>query len=630
MKIISIIILFVIFAALTNLSENISELVTDTTTTTEQTSFIQKSIEAEVNSFYDISVEFIESEGAFIFSGAISWINSSPSSLDTIYINLPVSRDKKVKYIIDYENIFNSNQIEFVENKNEFFIDSTLIKLALHTPLKQGDTLKLEFAYKAELASKDEFKDNLFLFFKDWHPKVAVYSDSGFIAYPHHDYIKSYSDFSNYKIKLKIPSYFQIAAANKSKIDDSGSDIYNCSLQNSPSFNWFFFTGLIESSVEIDIVGSRTNLEIYSQKGNDNYIERYADAVSNYLTSMNHFMDKLPYNLTVVELPQNSEYLSSSYPGIIATEFEIISPLNSQKLEYRIGSLVAEQYFGNIIVPNEFESSWLSKGLSAYVAEKMVRKFYGDLYSYFNFSTYYPIRGLHFLSYSDIPLIYTIGNNKIPEGGRFIEKYYQYFNYSDMSVESAEYPGYEEYEVSSIIKPQLALLTLEKFLGQESITQNLENYFRNFRYSHPNANNFLNEIKNGCDEESLVMLNDLFHSGKRFDYAVQEIKKLSEQEYEVLIVRNEDGISPVRISINTELDTLDYFWNGEERFKKIRFNSRNEVLSVEIDPEQQNLLDLNFSNNSYVMENQYWGSLSFATRVFFWFQNAFLIFGGIG
>ncbi len=416
MKIISIIILFAIFAALNNLSENISELVTDTTTAPEQTSFIQKSINTSVNSFYDISIEFIESESTFVFSGVLSWINKSPSSLDTIYINLPASRDKKVKYIIDYNKIFDTNQIEFVENKGVFFVDSTLIKLALHTPLRQEDTLKLDFAYKAELASKDEFKDNLFLFFEDWHPKVAAYSDSKFIAYPHHEYIKSYSDFSNYQVELKIPSYFQIAAANKSKIYYSGADIYNCSLKNIPSYNWFVFTDLVESSVEIDVGGSKSNLEIYTQKGNDNYIERYADAVSNYLTSLNHLFEELPYNLTILELPQNSEYRSSSYPGIIATEFEIISPVNSQKLEYKISSLLAEQYFGIIIAPNEFESSWLSKGLSAYVAEKMVRKFYGDLYTYFNFSTYYPIKGLHFLSYSDIPIIYTIGNNTIPEG----------------------------------------------------------------------------------------------------------------------------------------------------------------------------------------------------------------------
>ena len=91
-----------------------------------------------------------------------------------------------------------------------------------------------------------------------------------------------------------------------------------------------------------------------------------------------------------------------------------------------------------------------------------------------------------------------------------------------------------------------------------------------------------------------------------------------------------ERVSPIKINIYTDSDTLRLTWNGKDDFKRFNFYSNNEVISAELDPDRDNILDRNFSNNSYVIETKYWGSLSFATRVFFWFQNALMIIGSIG
>ena len=137
-------------------------------------------------------------------------------------------------------------------------------------------------------------------------------------------------------------------------------------------------------------------------------------------------------------------------------------------------------------------------------------------------------------------------------------------------------------------------------------------------------------MKNGCDEKSESFINDLFKTGKRFDYAIKDIKEISENNYELLIERREEGIAPITIIIYTEQDTIKLSWNGKDNFKRFKFYSKSRVVSAELDPQKENLLDINYSNNSYVMETKYWGSLSFATRLFFWFQNALMIMGRIG
>ena len=53
-------------------------------------------------------------------------------------------------------------------------------------------------------------------------------------------------------------------------------------------------------------------------------------------------------------------------------------------------------------------------------------------------------------------------------------------------------------------------------------------------------------------------------------------------------------------------------------------------MGAEVDPYRKNLLDINFANNSYMIDEHYGASLSLAVRWFFWIQNALMILGSIG
>lgn len=237
---------------------------------------------------------------------------------------------------------------------------------------------------------------------------------------------------------------------------------------------------------------------------------------------------------------------------------------------------------------------------------------------------------MHFLSFSEIPLIYSLGDEVIPEGGRFINKYYKDIIYCDTSIPSSYFPNYELYRAASVVKPQLALLTLERYLGSEKLFNNLTGYYNKFKYKHPTSDEFLESIAAGCNGNTDRFIDDLLQTGKRFDYAIKYLKKISEHKYEILAERREGGISPVDINVYTDEDTIKLNWDGKDSFKRFVFYTRNEVIAAALDPQGKNILDLNFSNNSFVMKNKYWGSLSLSTRIFFWIQNALLLIGSIG
>ncbi|MEN8191864.1 MAG: hypothetical protein ABFS12_03550 [Bacteroidota bacterium] len=618
--------LLLIFTALTYFSENIADKKDVTKNSGEKKSNIQKSNnKLTASTTYQINITYSELNSSFDVTGSIHWINNTEIPLSEIFINVPTNRDKFL-YNIDLKKTFNLEEFEFISTQSNLFVDSSLIKLNLNEVLNSGDTLKIDFQYSINSTS-----ENHFLQFEDWYPSIAVYSSDQFEAYPLHKFIKSHSEFANFDVHLDIPNDYKLAVPGQESIEVKNErTLHYCSANNITSFNWMMFSNLVESSKKLLIKGHEVELKIFTHTGNESYIERYVDAVDKYLNRLSKYFGLSNNKLTIVEIPYDSKTTGKSYPQILAINFDMISPVSSQTLEYTIAAQLAEQYFGNMVATNNLEQSWLSKGISAYIAEKLVRTEFGDLHSYFNIAKYYPIKGLHFFSYSHIPLIYTLGEQIIPEGARFISEYYGGPIYGDMGMPSYSFPDYTAYRVSSIVKPQLAFLTLERFLGNEKIMKNLSEYYKRYSYDHPTSDQFIEAISDGCDSNSAVLIHDLFQSGKKYDYAIESLFEISSNQYELLVKRNEEGVVPISINVLTENDTIKFYWDGKDNFKRFIFYSNDTVISAQLDPQSKNILDLNSANNSYIIENQYWGSLSFAIRIFFWFQNALLIIGGIG
>jgi len=588
---------------------------------------------SETESTYKIDVNLDEIQKSIFVSGSICWINKSDNSLNEILMNIPANTDKKsnINYKINFNTMFEEYGYEVLPIESNLFIDSSLVRIKLNDELKKGDTLKFNFNYAISFLTKSLWGENLFLQFENWYPQIGVYLSDQFQVFPEHKYIKTFSEFSKFNLNISVPKQFSVAAPGiEEKIDVNERRIIKCEINKIPSFNWLLFNNYIEAKSKIDLKENVIDLSIYVQKGNENNIERYSNAIYKYFTQLSDYFE-YPYSyLTICELPQNLNLPEKSFPSILVTNAKIISPVVSQNLEYKIASLLSEQFFGNIVSTNNYSEAWLSKGVSGYLAEKLVRKEFGELYSFFNLAKYYPVKGLHFLSYNDLPLIYTIGEQVIPEGARFINEYYKNTTYSNLADTSYHLPNYQAFRVGAVVKPQLSLLILEKFIGSEQLLDNLSIYFHKYSYQHPSSNQLLEILTSGCRNECETFVHDLFKTGKRFDYAIKQIKEISDCEYELLVERREEGITPIIINIYTDQDTLYLNWDGKNNFKRFTFYSENKVLSAELDPSRENILDINFSNNSYVIESKYMGSVSFAVQIFFWFQNALMIIGSIG
>jgi len=653
MKIAAIFFLLLTLSAVNGLNEIISDsqdpVKKKLIISPEENYSMNNSSEKEKLNEYKIEVDFLPDEKLINVVEDILWFNNSKVLIDEIYFTLTANGcgrnnrsknnlDKSQRTSFEFSEITLNGKpadIGYKLNDENSNTDSSIGIIKLAENLESADSTFIHLEYKLLIPkSSGNFgyaDDRNFFLFTGWYPKISVFRNGNWESHSDHPFIKPFSEFADCRIEINLPNIFKIAAPGIVEIRSEENQItYISKLNCINDFTWSASDNIITQSESGLGKNKNVKLNLFIQPENNRYSERYLDAMKSFIITMEKEVGSYPFHeLTLVDLPRESNFIEESFPALITVKSELISPVEIQKPEYKIAALIAEQYFGNTVGSNPIYESWLSKGISAYFAEKIVTENYGNSLVTFRFAGDYPIMGINLLSYNEVPVIYSVAKIIKPVGTRFIEDYYKNITFSDIASPSFELPTYEVLRVASVIKPQIALLTLENLIGEEQIRKIFSAYFNEYKFKHPNSNQFINIIEKYSENDLDWFYANVLKSAQYFDYSIRYLKEVSENNYELFVERKGDGIVPVDIEVYTENDTILFSWNGEAKYQIFKFELKDEVVSAQIDPDNNNLLDINFANNSYIIENKYWGSLSLSVRTFFWFQNALMIFGSI-
>jgi hypothetical protein len=377
--------------------------------------------------------------------------------------------------------------------------------------------------------------------------------------------------------------------------------------------------------------GTEILIKTYLQPEREGYYNRYVNAVKYSLNFLEKYVGKYPYQtISIVDVPRTSKSGGMEYPTFFTVGAELFSPVQTHWPENLVVHEFTHQYFYGILANNEVYEAWLDEGFTTYFTTKIMKEYYGRALHTFKMARYIPIYGFNFLSYNEIPIIYTLGEIEMGEGARSLTPFYYNINTGSLADTSYLLPNRLSYSVNSYSKPELMLLSLERYLGFNEMMKIMSAYFSAYKFKHPTAKDFIEIVQQNTDEDISWFFNNFYERSPVFDYEIKSINRVSDYEYEVFITRNGDGIFRNEIALYTDQDTLFQYWNDKESWKKFRFVTSNNVIGAEIDPHRNNLLDINFANNSHSIDPQYWGSLSLITRWFFWIQNALMILGSIG
>jgi len=377
--------------------------------------------------------------------------------------------------------------------------------------------------------------------------------------------------------------------------------------------------------------GTEIVIHAYVQPEREKYFRRYFDAVKNCLTFFEENIGIYPYqNISLVDVPRTCGAGGMEYPTLFTVSAELFSPQWTGQPEYLVSHEFSHQFFHGLIASNEVYEAWLDEGLTSYISSRIMYKYYPDRLENFKFATYIPIYGLNFLSYNEIPIIYSIVDIQVPEGSKSLINYYRNSSIGTVADTSYKLPTRLSYVVNSYNKPELMLLTLERYLGFEKMMSILKEYYNSYKYKHPSGTDFIEIVLKNCEQDMNWFFDEFYYSAKVFDYSITAVRRILINEYEVIAERLGDGFFKNDVYLYTNKDTLKQTWTTSERWKIFRFRTNNEVIAAEIDPQRKNLLDKNIANNSFTVESRIAASLSLSIRWFFWIQNALMILGSIG
>jgi len=301
---------------------------------------------------------------------------------------------------------------------------------------------------------------------------------------------------------------------------------------------------------------------------------------------------------------------------------------NLKKIEYDLANLITKQYFENAICINKNYTYWISEGISSFLTDKIYHEYYSDPFLYFDFVSYYPVYGLNLLSYNEIPIIYSIGKINYPVEYKNLNLYYQ--NQSTLSIRDSSYKisSETEFYVVNNLKPKLFFISLENFNPEIKMINLFREFYLRFKHKSATLNDFQSFLQaNYSDKNNELYLS--FLNDNIIDNRVTSVRQIDAGKYEITLLKNNSISIPIDIEINTTKKTYHKVWFDDKKCSKMIFETPYEMNSVVIDPDKKFISDINLSNNSYILESKYWGSLSLAIRAFFWFQNALLIMGSI-
>ncbi|OGU58470.1 MAG: hypothetical protein A2V66_04505 [Ignavibacteria bacterium RBG_13_36_8] len=650
--------LFILFVGLLLLNEQTVQYSPKPIVLTDvyENGFLKKEISNVRNTAdYDISIELLTDSKYIIVSEDITWINRTEYSTNEIQFHLYANGYKSNKTLFAQQfNVTPEYKTELeiekllVDDKEKELIyfqpevenphDSTVSKVILSKTIEPGDSVKIHFDYKMKIPRSIKrlgyAAGRNFFFISQWFPKVGVFEEGRWVCSQYHPYTNFYSDFGEYTVKIKVPKEYVVAATGiqHDKLEEGESSIYLFKQTGVHDFAWCASDEIL-SRQEIYTRNDGTGILIqaYVQPEREKFFERYINAVKNSLEFFERNIGVYPYQtITLVDVPRTSASGGMEYPTLLTTHADLFSPDEAKDIEMVTVHEFAHQYFYGMVANNEVYEAWLDEGIATYLTEKIMQEYYGERNISFRIAKYFPIYGLNLLSYNEIPLIYTLGIFKDKEGSQALAAFYRSPSLGAIADTSYQLPNLLSYVINSYYKPQLMLMSLERYVGYDKMMNILSRFFEKYKYRHPKSKDFIRLVENNTEEDLSWFFDNVFEKQYYFDYRVNYVQQVGDNEYEVFVERLGGGSFKSDVALYTENDTLVQTWDGIERWKKLIFKTADEVIGAEIDPDRQNVFDINYSNNSYTVESRYWASLSLAIRVFFWIQSALLLFGSIG
>ncbi|RPJ46753.1 MAG: hypothetical protein EHM21_08515 [Chloroflexi bacterium] len=156
-----------------------------------------------------------------------------------------------------------------------------------------------------------------------------------------------------------------------------------------------------------------------------------------------------------------------------------------------------------------------------------------------------------------------------------------------------EFPNWGDYVVASYAKPDLALLTLERQLGEPLMLKLMHTYFMRYQFDHPTTEDFREVAVEVSGQPLDWFFEGLVEGGETLNYVARSI-----QGETITVERKGELVIPAEITVTFEDGSREtVIWDGVKTENTIKFGKHSPVRSFIIDPQHRLLIELDWTDN---------------------------------
>jgi len=566
----------------------------------------------------------------------IKYFNNSPDTLTHLFFHLYLNAfqpnsamDIRSRSIEDPDGRVSSrisqlkkDEIGYINVKNLTInnkkvaskTEGTILEVKLAEPILPHTETIIEMSYDAQipLQIRRSGRDNaegVRYSMAQWYPKLCEYDYQGWHSNP---YIgrEFYGVWGDYDVQITIDKDYVIGAtgvlqnANQIGYDyqDSGVEVPKSNEKNNV---WHFiaknvhdFVWAADPDYQHDKIKTSNGVTLhFFHKKSGNYNEEWKRAPAIMKDAFEFICSKYgEYPYTDYSFIQGGDG-GMEYP--MATLITGNRPLRSI-VGVSVHELIHSWYQG-VLGTNESLYAWMDEGFTSYASDVVM--------NYLNGKNYFP--------------------NVVQEANPFEDTYRGFINFAqsgkaeNMMTHADHFMSNGAYSMSAYVYGEVFLNQLEYIVGKEVFDRALLRYYNEWKFKHPNANDFIRVFEKESDMELDWYKEYFVQSNHLIDYEVSELNNKDNHTTEIVLTRNLPFIMPIDVQVKSRkgvvfnftipLDLMrgakseDYFgkldvmadWTWVN--KKYNFDipiSIYDVDSVIIDPTHR-LADANLDNNIY-------------------------------
>ncbi len=340
-------------------------------------------------------------------------------------------------------------------------------------------------------------------------------------------------------------------------------------------------------SSDVQAAGTTTRVELLLPPAEVGNADRHLAAARAALDFYGSWYGAYPWTkLTIVVPPPAAGGAGGmEYPTLVTTGGSGGLSIGTHEVEIVTAHEIAHEWFPMQVQSNEGAEAWLDEGFADYLTTRVLDRLYGTT-----------------RSAMDSPLGRS-GYSQI-QRGTFISSAAR----QPLAQPAWTFPTFQLYGATVYAKGSLALLGLERTLGDERLTAALRAYADRWRWRHPTSGDLQAAIEDATGEHL-----EWFFDGFVFGDGVVDYRVAGVDDSRVVVERTGDVAFPVDVRLDTADGTSQVqHWDGQG--DRVEIDAGQPVRSVAIDPDERITLELNRLDNFREQQPRVLGPLALAGR----------------